>query len=46
MREAGLSARLALDPELDATVAVGTAAKGTAAKGTAATGTVSRGAAT
>jgi release factor glutamine methyltransferase len=41
MREAGLSARLALDPELDATVAVGTAAKGTAA-----TGTVSRGAAT
>jgi release factor glutamine methyltransferase len=46
MREAGLSARLALDPELDATVAVGTAAKGAAAKGAAATGTVSRGAAT
>lgn len=38
MRQAGLSARLASDPELDATVAIGTAAIGTAAIGTAAMG--------
>lgn len=38
MRQAGLAARLASDPELDATVAIGTAATGAAAMGTAATG--------
>ncbi|MBT2597640.1 putative protein N(5)-glutamine methyltransferase [Arthrobacter sp. ISL-72] len=46
MRRAGLSARLASDPELDATVAIGTApasAPGAAAIGTAATGTVTTG---
>ena len=38
MRQAGLATRLASDPELDATVAIGTAATGAAAMGTAATG--------
>lgn len=43
MRQEGLAARLASDPELDATVAIGTAAAGAAAIGTAAMGTAATG---